>query len=355
MSPIYLQPGVLVLASSGQGKFNKPPLRLSVVVPCYNEEENLPELERRVCAVCDQVAPKDYELILVNDGSQDSTSRLIAAMATRNPAIVGLELARNYGQQLALTAGLAFARGERTFIIDADLQDPPEALPKMMSLMDKRGANVIYGQRIDRKGENLFKLLTAKWFYRVLNFMTDVKIPLDTGDFRLMDRDALDIFLAMGERDRFARGMIAWAGLQQEEFPYEREARFAGKSKYSLRQMTLFGVDAITGFSVAPLRLAFVFALAFMFIAVVLALYVLSGWWAGQTVRGWTSVLLFFLAFSSVQLFCISIIGEYVGRTYMQSKNRPLCVVREVRGGPLRQHSAPARANRRSRKGKKSA
>ena len=304
-------------------------LALSVVVPCFNEQDGLAELERRLCAVCDEAAPGAYEIILVDDGSRDRTSEMITAITRRNANVVGVELSRNFGHQIALTAGLSFARGQRILVIDADLQDPPELLPDMLKKMD-HGANVVYGKRTERRGESFFKLGTAKLFYRVLDRLTEVPIPLDTGDFRLMDRKALNVFLSMPEQYRFIRGMIAWIGLNQVEIPYERQERFTGQTKYPLKKMILFALDAITGFSVAPLRMAFFMAILSVGVAVLVGIYALVEWFLTQTVPGWTSLLLLFCLFSSVQLTCISIIGEYVGRTYMQTKQRPLYVVRAV-------------------------
>jgi len=306
-----------------------PALLLSVVVPCFNEEDVLAELERRVTAVCDRVAPGAYEIVFVDDGSTDRTAALVAEMSARNPAVVVVELARNYGHQIALSAGLSFARGQRVFVIDADLQDPPELLPDMMAKMDA-GANVVYGRRAERCGETAFKVQSAHFFYRLLDRLTEIKVPVDTGDFRLMDRKTLDVLLSMPEQYRFIRGMVAWIGMRQEEIPYERAARFAGETKYPFRKMVVFAVDAITGFSLAPLRLAFYLALAFLFAAFGLMIYVLVGYFFFDAVRGWASILLLFLVFASAQLICISIIGEYVGRTYMQTKNRPLFVVKEI-------------------------
>ena len=306
-----------------------PSLVLSVVVPCYNEEDVLAELEHCVVVVCEKVAPGSYEIVLVNDGSGDRTASLIAEMAARNPAVVGVDLARNYGHQIALTAGLSFARGQRIFVIDADLQDPPDLLPDMMAKMDA-GANVVYGRRVDRRGETRFKVRSAHFFYRLLDRLTDIKVPVDTGDFRLMDRKTLDVLLSMPEQYRFIRGMVAWIGMRQEEIAYERAERFAGETKYPFRKMVVFAIDAITGFSLAPLRFSFFLAIAFLFIALGLMIYVLVGYFFFEAVRGWASILLLFLVFASLQLFCIAIIGEYVGRTYMQTKNRPLFVVREI-------------------------
>lgn len=306
-----------------------PSILLSIVVPCFNEEDSLIELERRLRNVCDQVAPGAYEIILVNDGSRDNTGESIVEMTRRNPRIVGVDLSRNFGHQIALTAGLSFARGSRILVIDADLQDPPEVLPDMLKLMD-HGANVVYGKRVGRMGESQFKIRTAKLFYRILRALTPFPIPVDTGDFRLMDRQTLTVFLSMPEQYQFIRGMIAWIGLNQAELDYERHERFSGETKYPFRKMVMFAIDAVTGFSIAPLRLAFVLAVLTVALAMFLSLYAVISWVTGNTVPGWTSLLLLFLLFSSIQLGCLSVIGEYVGRTYMQTKQRPLFVIKSV-------------------------
>jgi polyisoprenyl-phosphate glycosyltransferase len=313
--------------------FRRTNVDLTIVVPCYNEEEVLPELLRRLSGVCDSLLSRNYEIILVDDGSKDRTGSLIAAASRRNPRIIGIELSRNFGHQVALTAGLSFARGERIFVVDADLQDPPELLFEMMALMDN-GANIVYGRRTERLGESRFKSLTAKFFYRFIGRLTDFDIPPDTGDFRLMDRQSLDVLLAMPEQFRFVRGMIAWIGLNQVELPYRRYERFAGETKYPLRKMVGFAIDAITGFSIAPLRLSLYLAIIALVAAFVLSGYVLVSWWLDQAVKGWTSLLLLFLLFSSVQLTCLAIVGEYVGRTYMQAKHRPLFVVKAIHSLP---------------------
>jgi len=314
---------------------------LSVVIPCFNEQDDLAELERRLCKVCDEVVPEAYEIILVNDGSRDRTSEMIAEMVRRNPKFVGVDLSRNFGHQTALTAGLSFVRGQRVLVIDADLQDPPELLPDMLKLMDA-GANIVYGKRTERHGESWFKVRTAKLFYRLLGRLTEFPIPLDTGDFRLMDRKTLMVFLSMPEQYRFIRGMIAWIGLNQVELPYERHERFAGETKYPLKKMVFFAIDAVTGFSIAPLRLAFFLAVLSIGLAVLVGIYAFIGWIMTATVAGWTSLLLLFLLFSSIQLACISIVGEYVGRTYMQTKQRPLYVVKAVHAAPaIRRSETP--------------
>ena len=303
--------------------------KLSAVVPCYNEAESLHELVRRLAQVCEQCVGEDYELILINDGSTDATWAEILQLSTQQRQVVGVDLAHNHGHQLALTAGLFVARGDRVLIIDADLQDPPELLPEMMAQLDS-GADVVYGQRLHRKGESWFKKLSAAFFYKLLRRLADAPIPADTGDFRLMNRQVVDVLLSMPEQHRFIRGMVAWIGFRQVPVEYQRNARFAGKTKYPLRKMINFAVDAITGFSVTPLRLSLYFSLWSVLVAVLLGLFALWGWWRGAAVPGWTSIAVIVLAFGSMQMLCLGIMGEYLGRIYTQSKQRPLFVIRSI-------------------------
>jgi len=309
------------------------PLTLSVVVPCFNERETLPELHRRVSEVCRACVGRNYELVLVNDGSTDGTWDLLAFLAARDPHVVAVNLSRNHGHQLALSAGLHLCRGERVFILDCDLQDPPELLGAMMARMDD-GCDVVYGQRTRREGETAFKKASAHLFYRLLGRLADVDIPPDTGDFRLMSRRAVDQLNAMPEQHRFIRGMVSWMGLRQEPLPYERAARFAGETKYPLGKMIRFAVDAITGFSIRPLRLATWLGLFFSLASMVLMTYVLTAYLFGQTVNGWTSLTLIILMVSAVQFILMGVLGEYVGRLYMEAKKRPLFIVQEVLASP---------------------
>ena len=308
-------------------------LTLSVVVPCFNERETLPELHRRVSEVCRACVGRNYELVLVNDGSTDGTWDLLAFLAARDPHVVAVNLSRNHGHQLALSAGLHLCRGERVFILDCDLQDPPELLGAMMARMDD-GCDVVYGQRTRREGETAFKKASAHLFYRLLGRLADVDIPPDTGDFRLMSRRAVDQLNAMPEQHRFIRGMVSWMGLRQEPLPYERAARFAGETKYPLGKMIRFAVDAITGFSIRPLRLATWLGLFFSLASMVLMTYVLIAYLFGQTINGWTSLTLIILMVSAVQFILMGVLGEYVGRLYVEAKKRPLFIVQEVLASP---------------------
>ena len=308
-------------------------LKLSIVVPCYNESDGLAELHRRVAIAAQRCVGQAYELVLVNDGSTNSSWAAMGDIAAHDPHIVAVNLSRNHGHQLALTAGLQLCRGERIFILDADLQDPPELLDKMMTRMDA-GCDVVYGQRIKRAGETAFKRATAHIFYRVLERFADIKIPNDAGDFRLMSRRAVDVLNSMPEHHRFIRGMVSWIGLRQEPLAYERAERFAGETKYPLSKMIRFAVDAITGFSIRPLRVASYLGFSFSLATLVLMAYVFFNYFTGYTVSGWTSLTLIILGVSSVQFLLIGVMGEYLGRLYIEAKRRPLVIVQEVIASP---------------------
>jgi glycosyltransferase involved in cell wall biosynthesis len=307
--------------------FNRP--SLSVVIPCFNEADGLGELHRRLTAICHKFAGSDWEAVLVDDGSTDGTGAIIRSFVQSSPQFVGVLLSRNHGHQLALTAGLSQARGERILIIDADLQDPPELLPDMMALMDQ-GHEVVYGQRISRRGETAFKKGSAALFYRLLNRLTDTNIPVDTGDFRLMSRRALDVLMSMPEQHRFIRGMVSWIGFSQAPLLYDRDERFAGETKYPLSKMLTLTVDALTSFSTKPLRLATWLGMFVASLSIPLFIYIFASWIVGQTVSGWVSLTLIVVFLGSTQLIVLGIIGEYVGRMYMQSKGRPLFILEDV-------------------------
>jgi glycosyltransferase involved in cell wall biosynthesis len=304
------------------------PLLVSVVTPCFDEIEVLGETYRRITEVC-RALGADYEIVFVNDGSTDGTWSAIESICKKDPQVVGVKLSRNHGHQVALTAGLTLARGARIFIIDADLQDPPELLPEMMKMMDD-GCDVVYGVRNQRSGETWFKLKTAAIFYRFLRQMSEVDIPVDTGDFRLMSRRALDVFLAMPERHRFVRGMVSWIGLRQLPLAYERQARFAGQSKYPFTKMLRFAFDAITGFSVKPLKIAIYLGAMSGGLALLSVAYVLWSWLSGNAVAGWSSLMVVVLLLGSANLFVLGIIGEYLGQIFLESKRRPLFIIDQI-------------------------
>ena len=333
------------LHSARQEAFERPaPPALSIVVPCYNEEECLSTLHARLTAAARAAAEDDYEIVLVDDGSRDATWPMIEAFAAGDERIVAVRLSRNHGHQIALSAGLDICRGDLVFVVDADLQDPPELLGPMIETMQREDADIVYGVRSCRNGETAVKRATAKMFYRLLARMSDgPEIPLDTGDFRLMTRRAVDVLQAMPERSRFIRGMVAWVGFKQVAHPYERDERLAGETKYPFAKMLRLALDALTGFSVVPLRLASYAGIAFSLMSVLLVGYALIGWLGGETVEGWTSLMIVVLVMASVQMFVLGVIGEYVGRLYNQSKDRPLYIVSEIAGGPQRKGSKPRR------------
>jgi glycosyltransferase involved in cell wall biosynthesis len=297
---------------------------LSVVAPLYEEDALVEAFYARVCGALEGIP---FELILVDDGSRDRTPELLAALAARDPRVRVIQLSRNFGHQTALTAGLDHARGDAVVMLDADLQDPPELIPAMLEHW-RRGTDVVYAVRRRRDGETRFKLATAQWFYRVFSALADVELAPDSGDFRLLDRAPLDALTSMRERSRFLRGMTVWVGYTQTAVPYERDARRAGETKYTLRRMLSFSLDAISSFSHRPLQLAtfigFVCAaLAFVLIPVVVALRL-----AGSYLPGFGTITIAVLLLGGIQLMAIGLIGEYVGRIYDEVKDRPLYVVR---------------------------
>ena len=306
---------------------------LSIVVPCFNEEACLAELHLRLGAAARVAVRENYELVLVNDGSRDGSWTMMQRLATEDAHVVAVNLSRNHGHQLALTAGLDLCRGDKILVIDADLQDPPELLSAMMHAMREQEADVVYGVRKSRAGETAFKRATAHGFYRLLSRATEVDIPLDAGDFRLMSRRALDALLAMPEQARFIRGMVAWIGFKQVPFAYDRAERFAGETKYPFRKMMRFAFDALTGFSSAPLKLASHAGLWLSLGSLLLILYIAYAWFAGQSIQGWTSLMLVVVVLGAIQMFVLALMGEYIGRLYNEAKRRPLYIVQEVAGG----------------------
>lgn len=303
---------------------------LSVVVPCYNEQESIETCHQRLTGVLSALN-EPYEIVYVDDGSRDNTVALLHGIHARDPHTVVVQLSRNFGHQPAVTAGLSASRGQAVIIIDADLQDPPELIPEMTKLW-RSGYKVVYGIRQTRDGETPFKLWTAKAFYRVINSLSDVEIPLDTGDFRLIDRVVVDVFLQMPERHRLLRGMWSWIGFPQVGLPYQRSPRFAGETKYPLRKMLGLALDGIVSFSVVPLRL--VTALGFISAAAAFGGILYTLWVRLLThswVRGWAMTFIGILFMAGVQMLCLGILGEYIGRIYTESKQRPLFIQHEIR------------------------
>lgn len=305
---------------------------VSVVVPCFNEQEVLHETHRRLSASLDSLERCSCEIIFVDDGSRDATPDILRSLAAADPRVKAVFLSRNFGHQIAVTAGIDFAAGDVVVLIDADLQDPPAVIAEMLDAW-RAGADVAYGQRRTRSGESTFKLATAKLFYRLLDRLSEVQIPMDTGDFRLMDRQVVEALRKMPERHRFIRGMVAWVGFSQVPIPYDRESRFAGTTKYPFARMLRFAVDGLTAFSVVPLRLATWFGFSAACIALVGILYALvSRLLTDQWVPGWAATFIAILFMAGAQLLCIGVIGEYLGRLVTEAKGRPLYLVSQVAG-----------------------
>ena len=305
---------------------------LSIVIPCYNEEEVIEKTISQMIKLCDEVQELNVELIFVDDGSKDATRQILKKYREQDKRIQIIGFARNFGHQLAVTAGVDAANGDAVVLIDADLQDPPEVIHQMISKW-RDGYDVVYGTRTHRTGESAFKLMTARAFYRILNRLSDVEIPLDTGDFRLMSRPVVDVLRAMPEKDRFIRGMVSWIGFKQMPLPYKREKRLAGESKYPLKKMVKFALDGILSFSSKPLQLSITLGMFSASISTIAIIYVMvMRLFTDVWIEGWTAIMLAVLFLGGVQLICIGIVGEYVGRIYNESKNRPLYVVDEYIG-----------------------
>ena len=313
-----------------------------MVVPCFDEEAVISETHRRLVAALERIPETGFEIIYVDDGSRDGTMELLRGVQAADARVRVVALTRNFGQPMALTAGVAEAGGEAVAMIDADLQDPPEIIAEMLERW-RRGADVAYGLRPERDGETAFKRWTAWAYYRLLARITNVAIPPDTGDCRLMDRAVADAFLAMPERDRFVRGMVSWAGFRQEPVRYRRAARAAGQTKYSLRKMVGLAADGILSFSLLPLRAATWLGVSAAGLALAGIVYALVARLAtGAWIEGWAATFLAVLFLGGVQLMLIGVLGEYLGRVYGEVKRRPLYLVRERLGFPAAR-AAPRR------------
>ncbi|MFC1867379.1 glycosyltransferase family 2 protein [Thermodesulfobacteriota bacterium] len=303
---------------------------LSVVVPVYNEEATIDETVRRLLTLRDSLLTDvDLELLIVNDGSEDSSLSLIRSIAETDPRVKVISFSRNFGHQIAVTAGIDFAAGDYVALIDADLQDPPELIPDMYRLA-LTGYDIVYGKRRSRIGESAFKKLTAAAFYRLFNYMCEINIPNDTGDFRLMSRKVVDAFKQLRERHRFVRGMVPWLGFRAIPLEYNRAERYAGETKYPLRKMVIFSVNAILSFSKKPLTLAIRLGLF-----TILAGMALGAYWLYQRlftnipIPGFTATLLCVIMFSGVQIMLIGVVGEYIARIFEEAKGRPLYFINE--------------------------
>ena len=302
--------------------------KLSIIIPMYYEEKVVNECYKRLKEMVEKLKGYDYELIFVNDGSKDNTLNLLEEIAKNNNKVKIISFSRNFGHQAAVTAGLKYATGDAIVIIDADLQDPPEKIPEMLKLWEQ-GYEVIYAKRKSRKGESAFKLLTAKMFYNTLDALSDVEIPKDTGDFRLVDRKVVNTINEMPEHNKFLRGLFSWVGYKQIPFEYERQERFAGKTKYPLKKMLKLASDGIISFSTKPLRLVGyvgIFSIILSFIILIYSL-VSFAFNLNNLTAGWTSIMVTVTFFAGVQLLSIWIISEYIGRIYDESKNRPQYII----------------------------
>lgn len=302
--------------------------KLSIVIPMYYEEEVVNECYTRLEKVVTNLEGYEYEIIFVNDGSKDKTLELLMEIAKDNKNVKIVSFARNFGHQAAVTAGLKEVTGDAILIIDADLQDPPELIPEMLKLWEE-GNEVIYGERKSREGESKFKLFTASMFYKTLNALSDVEIPKNTGDFRLVDRKVVDTINSMPEHNKFLRGLFSWVGYKQYAFKYERKERFAGETKYPLKKMLKLATDGIIGFSTKPLKILGGLGIISIFISFLILVYALLSFifsW-NNLAEGWTSLMVAITFFAGVQLLSVWVLSEYIGRIYDETKRRPEYVI----------------------------
>ena len=302
--------------------------KLSVIVPMYYEEEVAYEFYNRLKNVVEEI-DFNYEIIFINDGSKDNTLMILKGIANEDSNVRIIDFSRNFGHQVAVTAGILNCKGDLAVVIDADLQDPPELIVDMIEEW-KKGFDVVYAKRKTRKGESKFKLVTAKYFYKILSNLADIEIPRDTGDFRLIDKKVIESFKEMPERNRFIRGMISWVGFKQTFVEYNRDERFAGETKYPLKKMIKFATDGIISFSSKPLKVMSSLGILTLFVSFIILIYSIVSKLYGNTSSGWTSIMCVLVFFSGVQLVSLGIIGEYIARIYDESKNRPLYLINEM-------------------------
>ena len=302
--------------------------KVSLVIPMYYEEEVAEECYRRVNKVLNELENYEHEIIFINDGSKDKTLEILETIAREDENVKIISFSRNFGHQAAVTAGLKEVSGDVIAIIDADLQDPPELIPDMLKLWEQ-GNEVIYGKRKTRKGESAFKLMTAKMFYKTLNALSDAEIPKDTGDFRLVDRKVIDTINSLPEHNKFLRGLFSWVGYKQYAYEYERQERFAGKTKYPLKKMLKLASDGIISFSNKPIKLVGALGMLSIVISFIILIYALVSYIfkLNELSSGWTSIMVAITFFSGVQLLSLWVISEYIGRIYDEAKGRPQYIV----------------------------
>lgn len=302
---------------------------LSVIVPCYNEELVIAETYKRLKAVAEKMSNIQTQIIFINDGSRDKTSYMLSSIAAADKNVKVLHFSRNFGHQPAVTAGIHYCTSDLAVIIDADLQDPPEIIPDLITFLEQEKANVVYCVRQKREGESLFKKISARIFYRSMNSLSDVKFPLDTGDFRLIDRQVMDEFGKFREKGKYIRGIISWIGFKQVPFLYHREARFAGETKYPLRKMLNFASTALLYFSKKPLKVATGLGFIAVLIGILYALWIFVGKLIGFThaISGWSSIVILITFFGGVQLLTIGLLSQYMGVLFDEIKDRPEYIV----------------------------
>lgn len=316
---------------------------LSVIVPVFNESAVIPVFYERASRAFAAIPAVDYEIVFVDDGSRDDSFQKLAALAARDGRVRVVKFSRNFGHQIAITAGVDHARGDCVVVIDADLQDPPEVVSRMVDQW-RAGFDVVYGVRETREGESTMKLATAALFYRLLTRLTNIQIPTDVGDFRLMSRRAVTELSRLREKDRFVRGLVSWIGFKQTGVLYNRDKREAGETKYPYRKMIRFALDGITSFSTVPLRLATWMGYTSALLAVLYLVYVLIMRFLGHTIEGWATIMVAMLFLGSVQLICLGILGEYLGRVFNEVKPRPMYIVEELVAAAETERLADARA-----------
>ena len=310
---------------------NQKDLFISIIIPCYNEELVIEETYKRTNKVMNNFEHQGYEIIFINDGSKDGTLSILKSIASKDKSVKILNFSRNFGHQPAVTAGIGACNGDIAIIIDADLQDPPELFPDMVKVHFEQNANVVYGQRESRKGETFFKTFTSKAFYRIINSLSDTALPVDTGDFRLIDRHVIDAFKNLPEKNKYIRGLISWVGFKQVPIMYKREERFAGETKYPLSKMLKFASTSMLYFSKKPLKIALALGLLSLLVGLLLGVYVISGlYFRPETVvTGWPSIIISIIFFGGVQLITIGVLGEYLGNVFDEIKNRPEYIIHE--------------------------
>lgn len=306
-------------------------LFISIIIPCFNEEQVISHTYERVDKTMQSFKHGGYELIFINDGSRDKTLEILRAISQKDSNVKILSFSRNFGHQPAVTAGINICKGDIAIIIDADLQDPPELFPEMVKIYLEQNANVVYGLRKERKGETFFKRFSAKYFYKTMNFLSDTPLPVDTGDFRLIDKHVIEAFKSLPEKNKYIRGLISWIGFKQVPVIYVREERFAGETKYPLSKMIKFASTSLLYFSKKPLKLALTIGLISIIIGIGLAIWVITGliYRTNSIVPGWASTIIALIFFGGIQLLTIGVLGEYLGNMFEEIKNRPEYIIHE--------------------------